>query len=238
VPKKQPDLAVRSLAEFYEEILKYKKKKVYWFRGQADASWELVPRVGREPYRGVDDKAVFTAWKRRAIEYVTIRPETEWDWLALAQHHGLATRLLDWTTNPFCAAYFAVREAIEVDSAVCVARFKSEVLVEKVAPFDYQGAAVFRPRGIAPRIPRQSSVFSIQSEPAVPLESRRDLVPELCKILIPPECRAEFLSALSFVGFNAATLFPDLDGLSAFLNWTVESREYWKPFGGLPDGAV
>lgn len=222
------EIIVDSFETLHSALVKYRSDKRWYFRGHGSADWSLIPKVGRPPYLGVDETSVFEAWRRQAIEYVTSRPQNDWEWLAIAQHHGLATRLLDWTTNPLNAAYFAVRDSMPGDAVVFAAQFKWVVSSTKESPFSLKRLAVYRPHRVVPRITRQGGLFTVHPNPSVPLAKDAEHVVDLHRLVIRANYRETLLSELSYYGVNASTLFPDLDGLSAFVNWTIQAKEYWK----------
>ena len=89
----------------------------YVFRGLARSSYSNVSSLAR---LGDDFPALERHLIRNFRKYAhRERPgPTVWDWLSLAQHHGLPTRLLDWTFSPFVAAHFATATSPEHEAVV------------------------------------------------------------------------------------------------------------------------
>lgn len=85
------------------------------FRGQAAAEWGLENAIERTDfirhYKGIeiDFLAEFQRGARNYLNKDEI-PEHLIEWLALMQHHGAPTRLLDFTKSPYIAAYFAFEQ--------------------------------------------------------------------------------------------------------------------------------
>src|SRR5579859_3151748 len=78
-----------------------------WFRGCTNCDYELVPSLGRPPFRLENERGLINTFKQNAVQFVDQRPQSQWEWLFLARHHDIPTRLLDWTESPLIGLYFA-----------------------------------------------------------------------------------------------------------------------------------
>ncbi len=160
-------------------------------------------------------------------------PESDWHWLAIAQHHGMATRLLDWTDNPLAALWFAVENDPVPDKkgvlghgvlwAFHVFDEDTVTVAGKETPFSGKRTKVFQPSHITRTIVVQGGWFTVhkyiaEEQRFIPLEKNRIYKKHLRKLTVPPDYFSKLKEQLDKCGVNAVSMFPELRGLCDYLN--------------------
>lgn len=204
------------------------------FRGVKKVSFTLKPSIGRVKTKNdkilsiKEEKIIIKLFKQKAYQFIKSHIDNDLELLAIAQHHGIPTRLLDWTKNPLVALYFAVNECFEKyeeieDSLIYVyniSKTKTDI-EEDFKPFSINSVKRFIPRYYDPRIIAQSGQFTVHPRPNEVFTSK-----DITTIRIPnkkrkndKDNRKEIKKALNKIGINEMTIFPDLDGISKHIKW-------------------
>lgn len=134
-------MKIESVISFLGQI-----KKAELFRGQSNSAWELLPSIARlNPsnfpsknygWKGIENE-LLDEFEKYASRLMINCPRNKLEWMIHAQHHGLPTRLLDWTSNPLKALYFAVEKHDNMDgkffhySQLCDLQIKNQLTLRQ-----------------------------------------------------------------------------------------------------------
>lgn len=228
-----------------QKLLPYTK---YVFRGQAAAKWKLESTLDRAlSGLSTTQRAAMRAQHLEEFRLATRgrrgthppKLESEDDWWALCQHHGLATPLLDFTASPYVAAYFACTgDSAPGDSRAAVWAVQQEAVsgqtkvsnpesppgewIEIIRPPSDENARLVNQAGLFLRMPSGSNLEEWVRQHIRKALDRAALV----KISFPRESTDNFLRSLNRMNINHATLFPDLMGASVHCNRKLQLRNY------------
>ncbi len=213
-----------------------------WFRGQSKKDWPLLPSIAREN-NGLSEMDWIKKFKQNATMLLSPPPNESIDWLFIMQHHGIPTRLLDWTESPLIAIYFAVYKNDDVDGALWallpvelnkksnvapdyfseIPSFEEDEVMKNYKPDSFiretrsklLPAAIIAPRN-NPRMQSQLSVFTINHRDNTSIERIGDKQ-HIWRYVIPNENKNIIKKELKLIGISKFQLFPELQSIGEMI---------------------
>lgn len=196
--------------------LLYDFPETLFYRGQASTEFKLIPSIGRLVKEGQEqvllqyEKAIFDDFKRKYSMYTDVRPKNDMEFLFLAQHYGLPTRLLDWTYNPLIALYFACCSDMDKDGVVYQSYPFSHMFFDPMVHdvLAFNNFTILVPNLTDVRYKNQNGLFVLYPEPW-----KNNFTFISAQFIIPAVAKANIINKLSKIGINHSFIMPSLDSL-------------------------
>jgi hypothetical protein len=210
---------IKIITEYLEEVSSsYVPKAIY--RGHADIDWQVAPSIWRENARpSISGKEGLRVWRRNAGPFVMDnKPQSDIEWLILAQHYGIPTPLLDWTSNPLVGLYFACNQNYgksATDGAVWqldCSELKRFEKLSTILPFKNRGKdiPIITSRAVTRRTVLQDSVMTLHPDRQLSRLPKKTL-----KIIykVNGKDKEYLLDALKILGFDISRMYGDLQAV-------------------------
>lgn len=236
---------IKSLSEFIEFVNNQEQRHIaqWLFRGHSDNSYKLVPslfRIDREKSWAHWDRIeeyIMQQFEKESKPYIKSVPTNKIELLTMAQHYGLPTRLLDWSTNPLVALYFAVEDYKnnkDADLWLYGLASTNNCLEESTwvaKKIDLPGNIcenIIFPSHIDSRITNQSGCFTIheipeKDNPFIPINESPRIFDTFIKVTINKNKKRDILNELYLVGIHRGFIYPGLEGLTSKIKFEIET---------------
>jgi hypothetical protein len=239
----KPITSLRDLFDFVNGLESESKNWV--FRGQAKADWKLVPKIGRKEYVAGYSCSKYTRqferWTMFAENYLPL-PDGDWRKLAIAQHFGLPTHFLDWSTNPLIALFFAVNDHNDAPGSLFALNTvdleplehekhqlhefidRTRILYEK-EPVNDVWLSRLRPTN--GRIVNQNSLFTFHRKESKDLResiiNSKSQKAEVISINVDRSYKRAIHDDLDKFGINYTSVFPDIEGITKQISLEIKN---------------
>lgn len=131
----------------------------FWFRGVGSPTYKPHPRVHWDGIESQKEETLVYSFLREHFKYHLSDNGNPWYLYALMQHHGLPTRLLDWTRSPLVSLYFALTQDSSEDCSAIVWVLNPFILNEQVTGVD----RIFCPSQMAVRHIETNSYYDLEN---------------------------------------------------------------------------
>jgi hypothetical protein len=238
---------ITNLSEYIKYISNHEHQHVcqWFFRGHGNESFSLTPSFFR-----IDLDSTYSNWerletyiieefKKESISHLKYTPTNHIEWLIMAQHYGLPTRLLDWSTNSLVALYFACEDYSNgFNSNVWMYGLasvnncweESTIIARKIGISAVNNTIIF-PQHFDSRITNQAGCFSIHEFPKNKIfkpfdQSKREPVDlgSFERIIIKAEFKREILNELYAIGIHKGFIYPGLEGITSKIKYEIETK--------------